>query len=282
MIIEPLEHIFFQRAVLVAGLIGLCNGYISSYVVFNKSALVMNSLSHSLLPGIAVAALIASLTPPAAFIGALSAALIIGSATIYITKFTSLDKNTVLAILYTTTFAMGIFIVQFFPIHVELESWLFGNILGVSNFDLHVSFFTTFGVLFFLTLYQRPLIIMIFEPSVAKAQGIHTQGLNYLLFGALILSLISSLQAVGCTLAVGLMVAPASIANLFSNSPVKIIWSGAIIGMIISIGSVITSYYINTPPGPLIIIVCGGVFLLSLIISPKSGLFKRFRKLSHS
>jgi manganese/iron transport system permease protein/iron/zinc/copper transport system permease protein len=74
-LLEPLRHEFNQRALLAALLIGFTNGYASAFVVLKKSALKVGSLSHALLPGIAVAILVAGLQDWSAFLGALFAAL---------------------------------------------------------------------------------------------------------------------------------------------------------------------------------------------------------------
>ena len=111
-LLEPLQHPFNQRALLAALLIGMTNGYASAFVVLKKSALKVGSLSHALLPGIAVAILLVGLHDWSAFLGALIAALLIGLGSLAVSRGSRLDQESALAILYTAAFSGGIILLR--------------------------------------------------------------------------------------------------------------------------------------------------------------------------
>ena len=99
-----------QRALLACLMIGFANGFVSAFVVLQKSALKIGTLSHALLPGIALAVLVAGLTQWSALAGAVFAALIVGLGSLFLSRTSRLDQDTAMGILYTTAFAGGLLI----------------------------------------------------------------------------------------------------------------------------------------------------------------------------
>lgn len=275
-LLEPFELVNGQRALLAAVLIGFTNGYVSAYVVLKKSALKVGSLSHSLLPGIALAILIAGLSQTNAFLGALFAALLTGLGSLFISRSSRLDHDTALAVIFTTAFSGGIILLHHMNVRSELDHWLFGNILGMSDGDLWTVFGISVAALLVLTLLQRPLIVMLFEQNVAASLGIPVRLLSYVMFALVILVLISSLQAVGCILALGLLVAPAATVYMFSDSPQVLFWGGALVGAAASAVALIVSYWLDLPTGSTIVLVLGIAFALAYLASPKYGLASQF------
>lgn len=274
-----LEFDFNQRALLAAAIIGFANGYLSGYIVLRKTALMIGSLSHALLPGIAVGILVAGFTATSAFVGALVAALIVGLGAVLLSRTSRIDGNTALAILYTASFSAGVVLLDRIPERVDLDDWLFGNILGLTDGDLIAAFVISLLVLGVLTLCQRPLLLTIFEPAVAHSQGVPIRTMNYLLMGLTILALVTSLQAVGCILSLGLLVAPAATVFQFANSPRTLLWGGGVLGSVTAVFAVIVSNLIDVRTGAVIVLLLGLEFLVAYLFSPKYGLFSIRRSL---
>ena len=113
--------------------------------------------------------------------------------------------------------------------------------------------------------------------AVAAAQGVPVRAMNYLLFGMLILALVTSLQAVGCVLSVGLLVAPAATLSLLTNRTSLLFWGGGLVGALGSVFALLLAYWTDIPAGPAIVIVLGTLFLLAFLLSPKYGLLPRIR-----
>lgn len=277
-LLEPLQHPFNQRAVFAALLIGLTNGYASSFVVLKKSALQVGSLSHALLPGIALAILVAGLHAWSAFLGALFAALLIGLGSLAVSRGSRLDQNSALAIIYTAAFSGGIIILRRLNVTSEMNDWLFGNIMHLSDADLWSNYWISLAALAVLTALHRPLVMTLFDAEVAATLGVPVRLLNYLLFAVIIVVLISSLQAVGCILAVGLLVTPAATVYLLTDSTTALFWGGALLGGLCSAGAVILGWHLNLEQGPTIVLTLGAVFLLALILSPRYGFLAKWRK----
>ncbi len=261
-LVELFSYQFNQKALLASLLIGFANGYLGGFIVLRKSALMVGSLSHSLMPGLALSAIVFGvLTTSTGFFGALVAALTIGLGSLAIARHSGLDSNSTLAILYTSAFGAGLILLDYVNETGELEHWLFGNILGLADSDLWTAWVISTVVLLALVALQRPLLLMLFEPSVAASQGIRVHLLDYLLMGLTVLALVNSLQSVGCILSLGLMVAPAATVYLFANSPRVLFWGGGGLGAGISVAAVILSNLLDVRTGATIVVLLGCVFL---------------------
>lgn len=267
-----------KRALLACALLGFSNGFMSAFVVLRKSALKMGTLSHGLLPGIALAVLLVGLTAWSALAGALFAALFIGLGSIFMSRTSRLDQDTSMAILYTTAFAGGLILLQHVATRQKLDEWLFGSIAGMSDSDLWIAFGTSVIAVLTLTALQRPLLIYLFEPNVAASLGVPVRLLNYSLFGIMILLLLSSLQAVGCILSVGLMVTPGAAAYLLSDNPRLIFLGGGIIGAFGSVVAFFLSYPLGWSIGSTIVLVLGLIFLVAYIFSPRYGVLAHLKR----
>ena len=271
-----LEHGFFQRALAAAALVGFTNGFFSGFVILRRTALSVSALSHTMLPGIAVAILITgALTQWNAFLGALIAALIVGLGSVAVSRGKRVAQGTALAVLYTSAFAGGVALLPRLGVRQELEHWLFGDINAVSNADL----WTVFGIgvltLILANLLMRPILVALFEPNVAAAQGVPVRLVQYLLFALMVMSLVASLQAVGCVLSVGLLVTPAATVSLFTDRTSALFWGGGVLGAVGAVAAVLISVPLQLTSGPAIVMVLGLVFLLGWLLSPRYGVIWR-------
>lgn len=279
---EPFQHAFMQRALAACILIGFLNGFLGVFVVLRRMALMADSLSHSLLPGLAVGVLLfKSLAPAGLFVGGLTAALMVALGAQVLSRSSRVKEDTALGILYTVAFSAGIVLLNFVQVRVSLLHYLFGNILGVSNQDLWVAFCVALIVLPLLVAAERPLQLLLFDPVVARSQGIATGALNVFLVVALVLVMVSSLQAVGVILLLGLLVSPAATMYLLCDSFPLMLWGGGVLGVLGSVAGLWLSYWMQVPSGACIVLVLGAIFCMALLFSPRYGLIFKWFKSRH-
>jgi len=265
-LLDTLNYSFNQRAILAAAMIGFLNGFFGAYVVLRRKALFAGALSHTLFPGIALAALLYGINPLSALIGSIVTALIVSTGSQKVAWKTNADINTVLAIFWTSSFAGGLLILKSLNQYINIEHYLFGNILSISHFDIWFLFIVGYLICSTMILLQRKIIIMAFSKDDATAQGINVQRLGYLMAGMLVIVMITSLQAVGTILTLGLLVAPAAIISLFVNSPRCMLWGGGITGAILAASCVFISNTLNIQTGALIVLLLGFLFIAAAVI----------------
>lgn len=273
---EFFENSFYVRALLAAVFIGFANGFFSGFVILRRSALSVSALSHTMLPGIALGILATgALTQWNAFLGALFAALLVGVGSVAVARGKRVAHGTALSVLYNTAFAGGVAILPLLKTPQQLEDWLFGNIIAVSDVDLWIAFVAGALILLVTCLFMRPILLTLFESNVAAAQGIPTKWIHYALFMLIVLSLVSSLQAVGCVLSVGLLVTPAATVALLTDRTSALFWGGGLLGGLGGGLAVFLSAWLGVAPGPAIVILLGGLFVLAYLLSPRYGLLTR-------
>ena len=280
-ITEPFQYEFMRRALLACVLIGFTNGFLGAYVVLRRLALVADALSHSMLPGLALAAILIGLNTGGLLLGGLFAATFVALGGHFIASSSRMKDETAVAALYILAFGLGIALIKHARVQVSLEHFLFGNILGIADSDLWTSYAISTITLLTLVALQRPLLLALFEASVARTQGVKVGPLLALIVVLIVLAMISSLQAVGVLLSLGLLVFPAATIYLLCDSYAAMSWGGAVLGMIGGVIGLLISFWANIPSGPAIVMVLGVFFVLAYLFGPKYGMISRWIRQRH-
>jgi ABC-type Mn2+/Zn2+ transport system permease subunit len=271
-LLEPFQYEFMQRALLACAVIGFTNGFLGAFVVLRRLALMADALSHSLLPGLAVAAIVVGLNPGGLLLGGLLAAIFVALGGHLIARSSRVKDETAIASLYIIALAIGIGIIKYARVKVSLDHFLFGNILGIGDTDLWISYGSGAVVLLTVTLLHRPLLLALFEPSVAQTQGVKVGRLLSLLVILIVLTMVTSLQAIGVMLSLGLMVLPAATIYLLSDSYSAMSWGGGCLGAGGAVVGLLISSWADIPSGTAIVLVLGTIFLGAYLFSPKYGI----------
>ena len=261
--IEPFDLNLYRRAFVACLIIGFTSGYASAIVLLNRSPLKMAGLCHTLLPGVAIATWTFGLTVMSAFAGSVITAVCVGLLTLALAQYSKISEDTILVVLFSGAFALGILVINQIGQTQELQRWLMGNILGISDLDLWMSFGVGLLVVSCLTLFKRPILITLFEPDIARTLGIQTILFSYLLFALLIFTLVTTLQAIGGILAIGLIVTPAATVRQFTDSADTLMWASGFLGAFGASAGLFCSYHFNTPAGGTIILCLTAIFLVS-------------------
>lgn len=280
-LLEPFGYTFMQRALLSCALIGFTNGFLGTFIILRRQALLADALSHSLLPGLAVAAILIGLSPGGLLLGGLVAALLVALGGQLIARNSRLKDETAVASLYIIAFALGIILIRFAKVKVDLTHFLFGNILGVGDGDLWIAYGSAFLTLTLLVIFQRPLLLTLFDATVARASGIRVGWIEAGLLALTVLGLVSSLQAVGVLLSLGLLILPAATAYLLTDSFTRMLWGGAFLGLVSSVGGLFLSYYANIPSGPCIVLLLALFLAAAYLLAPRYGVVTRMLRGRH-
>ncbi len=260
---EPLA----QRSLWACAVIGTADGLMSALVVLRRSSLQIGTLSCALLPGLAIAILLFGLHEWSLLLGALAAALLVGLSSLFVARCSVVDADTALSLIHSAAFALGYLILLALGLQQKVDDWLFGNILSMSNTDLCVAFAAAALTLLLLTALRRPLLLWLFDPVGATALGLPTRALSYGTYALIILALVSSLQAVGSFLSLGLLVAPGATMRLLTKRAELMFPGAAIIGGGCSVLAFFLSFPLGWHLGATIILLLALVFLIALCIS---------------
>jgi ABC-type Mn2+/Zn2+ transport system permease subunit len=276
------SHEFMRRALVGGALIGFTNGFLGTFIILRRMSLMADALSHSMLPGLAIGLVLFGLSPGGLFLGGIVAAFLVATGAMLLARASRVKEDASLAILYTVAFSIGVILLQYVPVSVDLKHYLFGNILGLGDADLWISYGVTLVVVPALLLLERPLVLTLFDPTVARSQGVKVNALQLVLVAASVLTMISSAQAVGVILMLGLLVTPAATLYLLTDDFRKMLWGGGALGSAGAVLGLLVSYQFDRiPSGAAIVLVLGVCFLLAWLFGPRYGLLGQLRKARH-
>jgi manganese/iron transport system permease protein len=270
-LIEPLQYGFMQRSLIIAILVGLICAVVGSYLMVQRLALLGDAISHSVLPGLAISFILGGNI----FIGAFIAGILSTVAIAWIRTRSPIKEDAAMGIVLSSFFALGITLITLVQKDnkIDLNHFLFGNILGVSPDEVRDTALIAALVLFVVIILYKELLFYTFDPTGAKAVGLPVNWLNFGLMVLIALTVVASMKAVGVVLVLSLLITPGATAYLLVPRLHQIMFLGAIIGIISSIAGMYLSYFYNLPSGPAIVLVVSGLFVLALFFSPSYGVF---------
>ena len=274
-LIEPLQYGFMQRSLVIAILVGIVCAIVGSYLMVQRLALLGDAISHSVLPGLAIAFILGANIFIGAFIAGVLSTVIIA----WIKTRSTIKEDAAMGIVFSAFFALGITLITIVQKDnkIDLNHFLFGNILGVTPQDAIDTGFIVALVLLVVVFFYKELLFYTFDPLGAQATGLPVNLLNFGLMVLIALTIVASLKAVGVVLVLSLLITPASTAYLLVTRLHQVMILGAIIGVISSISGMYLSYFYNLPSGPAIVLVASGLFVLSLLFSPTQGILTQPR-----
>jgi manganese/iron transport system permease protein len=270
-LIEPLQYSFMQRSLMIAIIVGLLCAVVGSYLMVQRLALLGDAISHSVLPGLAIAFMLGGNI----YIGAFIAGVVSTIAIAWIKTRSPIKEDAAMGIVLSAFFALGITLITVIQKtqKIDLSHFLFGNILGVTSAEVRDTAIIAAIVLIVVFLLYKELLFYTFDPLGAQAAGLPVNQLNFGLMLLIALTIVASMKTVGVILVLALLITPGATAYLLVKRLHQVMILGAFIGVISSISGMYLSYYYNLPSGPAIVLVASGLFVLALLFSPRHGIF---------
>jgi len=279
-LLEPVQYEFIQRALIASITIGISCGLIGTYIMLRRMSLIGDALAHAVLPGVVVSFMVAGKSEIALFIGAVVSGIVTVLLIGFVNRNSKIKEDTSIGIIFTGAFALGILLVsQLKQVHIDLSSYLFGDVLGVSTGDITLSLIIMVVIILCILLFYKQLLLTSFDPTMALTIGISTTLVHYMLMTLLSMSIVAGLQSVGVILIIAMLITPPATAYLLSNNLKKILFLSPMFGTISAVAGLYLSYHFNFASGASIVLVAVALFLLAFLFSPKEGVVTRlFRR----
>jgi manganese/iron transport system permease protein len=270
-ILDPLAFGFFVRALLAAGIVGLVCAVVGCYMVLRGLTFMGDAISHSAFPGVVVAYLLKGPFYVGAVIAAVGTALAIG----WVSRRGKLRGDTVIGVLFAGMFSLGVFLFSTIHNYVgDLFGFLFGQILGISTTDLIALSLLAAIVLVVVVVLWKELLYSTFDPLGAAASGLPVGALDYLFLALIAATIVVSLQAVGIILVVAMLVTPAATAQLITQRFGRLMAIAITIGVSCPMIGLYFSFWLNSASGATIVLLETIVFIVVLLIGPRTGLLR--------
>jgi len=260
-ILLPFQFPFMQNAFLIALLVAPPTALLSCFLVLKGWALMGDAVSHATLPGIVLAWMLGL----PLIVGAFAAGMTCALATGYLSHNSRVKEDTVMGVVFSGMFGLGIVMYTSISTNEHLDHVLFGNMLGVGAYDLWNSGIIAVGVTGLLALKWRDLLLHAFDPAQAKACGLRTGALHYGLLTALSLCIVATLSSVGLILAVALLVTPGAIAFLLVRNFSQMLWVSVAVCTLSMLAGIYISFYLDSAPAATIVLVLTAIFITAFL-----------------
>jgi ABC-type Mn2+/Zn2+ transport system permease subunit len=259
-LLDPFSGPLMQRALAEVVIVALACGPLGVWVLLYRQSYAAESISHAMLPGLAVASLAGASLLLGAAAGVLVAAVAIGIAG----RDERLGGDVGVAVVISALFGLGALLALSPDVPARLGELLFGDLLGVSGRDVVEAAVLAGGVLVVLALAHRRLALSAFDPAAAPSLGARPERWEPALLALLAICTVAVVRGLGNLLAVALILAPAAASlNLVRRLPAALGLAAALAALAGVLG-LLASYHWSVAAGASVALAAVALFAASL------------------
>lgn len=273
-LLEPFAYGYMTNAMWVSALVGAVCAFLSAFLMLKGWSLIGDALSHSIVPGVAGAYMLGLPFALGAFIaGGLAA-----GSMLFLTERSGLKVDTVIGLIFTSFFGLGLFLVSVSPTSVDIKTITLGNILAITPEDTLQLVIIGVVSLAVLLLKWKDLMVTFFDETHARSIGLRTGMLKVVFFTLLSASCVAALQTVGAFLVIAMVVTPGATAYLLTDRFPRLLVLSVAIGAGTSFAGAYLSYFLDGATGGVIITLQTLIFLATFVFAPKHGMLAARRR----
>jgi manganese/zinc/iron transport system permease protein len=274
----------FGWVALMGFLVATACGLVGNYLILRRMALVGDAISHTVLPGLVVAFLLAkSRNSGAMFVGALVAGILTTVLIEIIHKKSRVKQDAAIGITFSSLFALGVILVSAYAGKVDLdqECVLYGEI-GTVSFEkpfVQLGSLTlgppslvrlavvTIVVTLLIVLFYKELLVSSFDPALALSLGINSTFVHYALMSVLSTVVVSAFESVGAILVIAMLILPGATASLLSSRLPLVLALSVVHAALSSVLGVMLAVWLDCPVAGAMVVMGGGLFALAWLVS---------------
>ena len=308
----PIYGWIFLMGFLVCAACGLAG----NYLILRRMALVGDAISHSVLPGLAIAFLAANAWTNhqadgkgidlaaessghgisygfAIFMGALIAGVLTTLIIEIIHTRTRIKQDAAIGITFSTLFAFGVVLISVYADKVDLDAdcVLHGEIAFVSiqpffkigTYQLAPSPVIRMGLVTFLTLglmvvFYKELLVSSFDPGLASSMGINATFVHYALMCWLSVIVVSAFEAVGAILVIAMLILPGATASMLTTRFPIVLALSLLHAAASSVLGLHLAIWLNSSTAGCMVVAGAGIFCVAWVFSPRQGMLPNWLK----
>lgn len=267
-LIGPFEYAFMQRALMSLVIVSVVGSVVGTFVVHKGLAASGSGLAHATLAGVAIA----FVNGLSIALGALVAAVASGVGIGYVRSNSRVSYDTAIAIFFVSAFSLGILIISRRSSYTpDLISFVFGDILGVSQADLVGELILAVVVVGFVLAFYREMVMVAYDPAMAAAAGVRAWFFEYALLVLIALAVVVALQAIGIVLVSAMLIIPPATASLLARRIPQIIAISFLLSAGASIVGLYASFHADVAASPAIVLAATLAFAVTLGATTRRG-----------
>ncbi|MFN3267305.1 MAG: metal ABC transporter permease [Deinococcales bacterium] len=273
-LLSPFTYEFMIKATLISALTGAICAVLSCFVILKGWSLMGDAISHSVLPGVVLAYVLGLPFALGAFVFGLLSVVSIG----FIKARSRVKEDTVIGVVFTGLFALGLVMMSKVPAEVHLSHILFGDVLGISDGDVLQTVIIGSITLATVLALRKDLLLFCFDPTHARSIGLNTAFLYYTLLVVLALTVVTALQTVGIILVVATLITPGATAYLLYDRFERMLLFAVGSSVFSGVVGTYISYFLDGATGGCIVVLQTLLFLTAFVFAPKHGILAQRRK----
>ncbi|HYE30488.1 MAG TPA: metal ABC transporter permease [Methylomirabilota bacterium] len=280
--------------VLMGAMVATACGLVGNYLILRRMALVGDAISHSVLPGLAIAFLLTgSRGSGVMFFGALLAGVATTLLIELIHKKSRVKQDAAIGIAFTSLFAIGVILISVYAasgkVDLDQECVLYGEIGLVWLEEQTVIAGATIGpesvvrmtaialiTVVLVVLFYKELLVSSFDPGLASSLGINAGLVHYALMSWLSVVVVSAFESVGAILVIAMLILPGATASLLTYRLPRVMALTVLHGVISSVGGLHLALWLGCSTAGAMVVVGSGLFICAWIFSPSQGLLRRW------
>jgi zinc transport system permease protein len=262
MVFDIIQYGFMQRALLSAVAISIICSIVGLFLVLKRHSLFGDALAHVAFGGISLGLFTGIYPLWTAYVVAILSAVGVNK----LRESTKIPPDSSIAVLLTSGLAIGVILISISGgFTLDLFSFLFGNILLVSNEDVIMILITDAIVVPIIYILYKRLILIVFDENQAKVSGLNVTWINTLFIVLASITIIASIRLVGVLLISSLIVIPNITALVLGKGFKKTMFISCAISVFSVVFGIVASYYVNLAPSGTIVLTMVSMFIVTII-----------------
>ncbi|AZO01156.1 metal ABC transporter permease [Mesorhizobium sp. M9A.F.Ca.ET.002.03.1.2] len=262
-LLTPFQFGFMVNALIVSVLVAVPTALLSCFLVLKGWSLMGDAISHAVFPGVVIAYIVGF---PYS-VGAFAAGMICALATGFLKDNSRIKQDTVMGIVFSGMFGLGLVLYVKIQSNVHLDHILFGDVLGIGLRDIVETGLIAAITAGIIGIKWRDFLLHAFDPAQARAVGLRVNLLHYGLLCLISLTIVGALKAVGIIMAIAMLIAPGAIAFLLTRKFSAMLILSVAIAVAASFLGVYLSFFIDSAPAPTIVLMLSAAFIAAFAVT---------------
>lgn len=291
--VHDLTSVDADMARAVGGIIALsvAGAPLGVFMMMRRLSLVGDAMSHAILPGVALAFLLAGTAPLVLTLGGLAAALVVLVGATCVARMGVLEEDGALAVFSVGALALGVTLITAHEhtgggghTHSDehvLEQLMFGSVHAVSDTGLALAGISATATMFGLALIWRPLLLDAVDRQFLAREGLSGAIAHAGLLALVALALVAGFHALGALLAIGLVILPAAAAGFWVSSVDARVGLSIAVGLVGGVLGLVLARIFHLGEGPIVVLALIALIVVSGVFGPRGGLVARFLPAPH-
>ena len=260
---EFIDYEFMKNALLAIILISPIFAILGTMIVNNKMAFFSDALGHSALTGIALGSLLGiSNLNIGMIIFAIAFALLLN----YVKNKTTYGTDTIISVFSSIAIALGLAILAQKGNFNQYSSYLVGDILSITDTEILYVFIIAIVVLVFWYFTFNKLHLISINSTLARSKGIKKKKIDNIFAVLIAIVVMISIRWIGILLINSLLILPAASSRNIAKNMRSYHLYAVLFSLFSGITGLIASYYFNIPTGPMIVIISGAIYFITLLL----------------